>query len=92
MLPEYPIAMEVFVHSHYETGERLTWEWFGIKSGEWLHWMLLDTLSDPDWREENLSAFDDLPLDTPVTVNVKLDGDDYGSGLELWIDSVEIAP
>lgn len=85
----YQVDMEVFVHSHYETGRMVTWDLVGIKCDTWLPGHLLEVLTgDKEWREDQLEHFSGLSLDDASAVTVTIDGDHYGSGWEWWIDNL----
>lgn len=88
----YVIQLEVFMHSHYETGAPLDWDVCGIKCDEWLHCTILEAFDNHKFRDEHLDHFVDLPLDASSIVAVTIDGDDYGNGWVWWIENVVVQP
>jgi len=66
------LTMDVWIHSHYETGEHMYWDVFNV-SGENIPWNLMQYLfcdDRIDERMDDLDVFKDLDSETPYTVTV----------------------
>lgn len=72
------LEMDIWLHSHYQTGEMLDFEIFSI-SGQNIPIGLLEYLIS-DERNEDLPKFSGLELDHPYHILAEVDYEEYGNG------------
>ena len=80
----YTTQMEVWVHSHWETGEPCEWDLLGLQCSEWLHPALLEAILDNDWRAQHMEYFTLLPVDDSSLVTVHVDSEVNENGWLEW--------
>ena len=76
------LKMDVWVHSHSETGARLSWDWFNI-SGDKIPATVIDYLSS-DERQEDLDEFNDLKTEQIYDVTVVMEYEPGDESIGLW--------
>lgn len=70
---------EIYLHTGYENGYVVDWEWIRINYNGWMRSDIIHLLDSSEWRFQQLvqhDYFQNLPVETPVIAKIKLELDD----------------
>lgn len=82
---------EIYLHTDYENGYVVDWEWIRINYNGWMRSDIIHLFDSSEWRFLQLvehDYFQNLPIETPVIVKIKLESDnEYGID-DAWIEEI----